>query len=604
MTGGRTTAPEVDATVSATCLADDPDDVGGKRLTIRLWEALAAHPLRTTAVLGAVVALVNVWWISEFRLQGGFDGDETSYLASAMRFRRILTSEGVVAFFAAVISNHRNGPLTSALSALTLRWSNPLVTAMVVQPLFHVVAALAVAALVRRLVGNRPALLAGLVALALPGGILAARSYQLVPAATAFLCMAVLALVASNRGQNTGWMAAYGASVGAMLISRTMTVAFLPGLFVATVIVLKWNWRNSSRVLLAGALTLMIAAPWWVHEWNSSIVPYLFRYGYGRGSNELGPSSPLVRALVRLGLIMVDIRPLLQVPAIAVCVGGAVVLLRRIRSGRELQNMLDAHRSLIAVWSVIGVSWCALLSSSNMGTWFQVPLEILAVAALVATGASLRPSIQRPLWMIVTVVSVANLLLIGSWQVGSTVRMDGGSTLSLPLFGGNETSHAIDFEAGDSRFAPTSTAAQRRQAMQDWALSENATAAAVQSVTPRRSRVMQTFIGDVRLFQSTTLELAEQLTGQGMSPWEAPSARSTIGDGEVSLEPFSSDLPRVLVAVRTKLRIEQEGYSPEPVLAEAENLGWILSRRIPLPDGGTVDILTHPSSLPNAGGQT
>ena len=208
------------------------DETGPGRLRRMLATALA-RPVLATAGLGLVVAVQNLWWIDRYRLQGGFDGDETSYLASALRFRRVLEAEGFWAYLDAARSNPRNGPLTSALSALLVNWSDPIVTALAIQPIFHVVAALAVAATVRRLAGGSAALVAGVVAVALPGGILAARAFQLVPAVTAFLCIAVLALVASERGRRTGWMIGFGAAVGAMLLSRTMTVGFLPGLAVA-----------------------------------------------------------------------------------------------------------------------------------------------------------------------------------------------------------------------------------------------------------------------------------------------------------------------------------------------------------------------------------
>ncbi len=555
--------------------------------------AVTRRPVRTTALLGVVVGAYNLWWVANHRFQGGFDGDETSYLATTLRFRRILDTEGLGAMLEAARHTFRNGPLVPFSAAFLVRDGSPISSAMSVQPIFHLIIAVAVAATVRRLAGDRPALVAGIVVLGLPGLLVSVRTFQLVMAVTASMAVAVWALVASDRGRRTGYLVVFGAAVGAMLLSRTMSVSYVPGLVIAAAVIAGGSRRGRAGLVLAAGVTLVVAAPWWIAEWDNSIYRYLFRYGYGSGSDPLGPEWPPLRVLVRLGLITTDVRPLMAFPAAILFVSGLLAARRSLRAGGA-KAFFERNRELIGVWSVVGVGWIALLSSSNIGTYFQLPLETIAVIGLASLPLRSRLRGRIGIWLIG--VAALNVVLLSHWSIGASIR-SGGATLSVPAFGGVETSQSIDYENGDARFRPMASDRERRAAMRDWARAQNETAAAVDSLTPPGATVMQTFLGDIRLYQATTLALAEELTGKGVSPWEAPTATSTTGDGTVDLSPTASgDLPRVLVAVRATTYTDQEGAPADPVLAEARSEGWTLARRVPLPDGGSVEIYTHPDN--------
>jgi 4-amino-4-deoxy-L-arabinose transferase-like glycosyltransferase len=562
---------------------------------VRRWLGAAIdRPVLATALVGMLVAGVNLRWILANRAQGGFDGDETSYLATAIRLRETLGAEGLVAFASEAMSNYRNGPLVPALSALAIQQGRPLASAMAIQPLFHLIAAVAVAATVERLAGRRAALVGGIATLGLPALLLSARSYQLVMGATACLAIAVWALVRSDRGRSVPHLLVFGAAVGAMLLSRTVMVSFLPGLVVAAVVLVERTRRSLLALGAAGAIAVVVAAPWWVGEWSNSIAPYLLRYGYGEGAAPLGPESPLARVGVRLGLLMADVRVLLIGPAIAAFVAGLLAGRRSIRAA-GWRTFVDRHRELVAIWSIVGLGWLALLSSSNIGTYFQLPLEVVAIVGLVSLP--IRSAWFGRLGPWVVAAALLNVALMSNWAIGSSVRV-GGSTLSLIAFGGVEVSQAIDFENSDPRFAPTASDAERQAAMAEWAAVHDHTAFAVQELTPEGGEVRQTFLGDVRLFQATSLALAAELTGLGRSPWEAPTATSTIGDGRVDLAPTDADgRPRVLVAVRATTYTEQEGLPADEVLAEATALGWMRTTQVPLPDGGQVELYVHPDNL-------
>lgn len=571
-----------------------------------------ARPVLTVAVAGALVACSHIWWVARHRLQGGFDGDEATYLSIALRYRSARQTFGLDGLGRTVLETPRNGPLTPLLSSFVVVGRNPLASALAVQAVLVAVAAVAVAVLARRLAGRGPALVAGIVVLGLPGMIVAARAYQPVPAVTATLAVAVAALVASDRGRRMWLLAVFGAAVGAMLLSRSMTVAFVPGLAVAAVIVLGINRRALRGVALAAVAASVIAGPWWASQFQASIAPYLWRYGYTAGNDtadDLGPASPLLRLLIRLGLLIVDVRAILLVPALVLAALAGWELVRRVRRSDVASRrsaalaILGRHRELVAVWVVVVMGWTALLSSRNTGTYFQLPLTVLAVAGMAGLSPLVRPPALRRLGAVFVVAAVVNLALVSRVDLGTTVRM-GGGTLAFALWAGSEGSQAIDFENGDRRFSATASWTEREEAMRDWAEAQNATAAAVDELTPSGGEVYQTFVGDIRLFQASTLELAARLTKRGVSPWEAPTARSRITDAPVSYAPMVGDRPRVIVAVRAasyQSFTGQEGYSPDPVLEESAAHGWQVARRIPLPDGGEVRILTHPDNQGRGG---
>lgn len=569
--------------------------------TASLWAAVQrvvtrciAHPVRTTAVLALIAAAAQVVWIVRYRPQGGFDGDEATYLANALRLHSELATSGPWAYLTAAADNGRVAPLVPALAVLPVAFGARSVPwAMSVQPVLYGVCAVVLSMLTLRASSSRPAaLVAGIVCLGLPVNIIAARSFHLSMAVACFLCLAVLALVSSDRGRRIGWMLLFGAAVGAMVTSRAVAISFVPGLGLAMLVLLRWQWRSVRNVALAALAAVAVAAPWWIASWDA-IGPYLFEFGYGGGGDELGPSSPLLRLAVRLGLMEVEVRPLLLVPALAVAAVVARALWRRARGPGG--PWPEPTRAVVAIWIVVLGGLVVLLSSSNIGTYIQTPLVVLAVAGLAAAAGVVGGRVVRVAGVAACVAAALNLVLVGRWDVGSGIELPDTSA-SILLFGGTESMQAINFADGDPRFASGASAATRRRAEQDWAGAADALAAAVERARPGNGDMMQTFFGDVRLLEAGTLLLAEQLSGDGISTWEAPTARSAVDTDTVPLEPTYDGRARVLVAVDTARRDEQEGLDPAPWLREARAAGWRVDQRVPLPDGGVALVLVHPES--------
>lgn len=565
------------------------------RVSVRVSSWVRRHPVRATAVIAAVAAAAQMWWIAAHCRQGAFDGDQAGYLSTALRFEGRFRADGLGGLLDDVLHNYRIGPLVPLLSVpFLVVGGRSVVWAMAIIPIFYFALAVLTSAIVVRCSSAAASFAAGIVALGLPVTIISARSYHLALPAAAFLLTAVWALLVSDRGRSWKAMVLFGAAVGAMMITRTASATFLPGLALATVLHVRWSAAAVARLAGAAAACAAVAAPWWVTSWQS-VWDYMVKFGYGTGADDLGPSSPLERAAVRIGVMSIEVRPLLYLPALVVLVTAGVRWWRG--HGKRRPSRAAWSSPLAVVWSVLVLGGLGLTTSSNIGTYLQTPLVMLAVAGVAMVGAATGGRVVRGATKVAVIGAVANLLLVSNWAIGSGIPIT-QTSYSIVLFGGIETTYAIDFADGDPRFLPTASDSDRAEATEDWADAANRLAAALHRVEPPSKDMMYTFFGDIRLLEAGTLALATQLTGNGIHQWESPTARSTVGDGIVPLDPFRAGVPRVLVAVVAARRTTQEGYPPGPVIDQAEAAGWKVSERVRLPDGGVALVFTHPDSLP------
>jgi 4-amino-4-deoxy-L-arabinose transferase-like glycosyltransferase len=286
----------------------------------RAVQIASARPCWTIAALGALLAVGNQWWVRRNRFLGATDADEAGYLATALRFQRsALDGPGVLWDR---ITESTSGPLVPLLSLpFTHLDGRNVWGAQAIQPVLHVIAAVAVTGITVRLAHRRAGLLAGVLALALPTALVAARSYQFNLGASAFLLGAVWALLASDRGRRPWPMAAMGLCAAAMTMSRTMTVGYLPALALGAAIGIRWDRRGLRSAGIAAGAFLLAAGPWWLTSWDGATA-YLRRNGSSEFSEYWGPADVAGRVVERLGRLLVDLRiPLLLLGTVVVVLG-------------------------------------------------------------------------------------------------------------------------------------------------------------------------------------------------------------------------------------------------------------------------------------------
>ena len=558
--------------------------------------ALRDHPVRTTAVVGAVLALVQAWWLTTHRHPGGFGVDESNYLTMVFRFRASLLDGGPLELVDRVLGYPQHGPLVPLLSVpFTLIGPNSATAALLVQPLLYLLVAVAMAALVSRLSTPSAALVAGLVTLGIPVMIVDARAYQFVLGSSLFLICSVLALVSSERGERRSQMVWFGLAVGCLLLSRTMVIAFLPGLAVG------W-WISSSRsrqaltnLALASGVAAAVALPWWLAQ-RDTVGKYLFSFGYGHGATQIDAVPLALRLPVRMGFAMTELRLPLVVPTVIVVVAAIVAAVRWKRSGRTLRTWPVASRSLATAAAVAGVGLLALLSSSNMGTGFQVPLELIGLAVVAAVGGRLGGAPIKVATAIALLAASVNIVAISWFRPFADVDND-TATMSIAFFGGTEEQQHQDFSIDEPRFASGAPWGERAAAESDWFHANQSIVDAVRQVEPPDERAVITMIGENRLVNSSTLSLVNQLDGDPDRVVQSPATPEAQIYGNVNLDPrTSSGEPRVLVAVLPRASGTGERYTADEFLPEATAGGWVEQRRLELPSHNTALVLTHPDS--------
>mgnify|MGYP002078509811 CR=1 FL=1 len=344
----------------------------------------------------ALVAL-HAAWLRTHRSGGPLDIDEAAYLTLA---------------FQTTNADHRivTGPLilwqnTGALAPLVPLTTAPLHLVLgrsievshLTNLVFFPITVVATYLLARRLAPAWWAALAATVVATAPAITDYTRHYHYALAATATFTVALLALVRSRRLDHRGWSLAFGVALGAVLLSRTYLLAFVPGLVLAAAVL---AWRAPDRRRTAGHLLLalvvggVLAGSWYLFS-APEIWDYLTGYGYGDDSSRYGAASVTslqwwlsdAVAVVSDGLYL----PFTIALAVGAGAGLATVVRSRERGTRRslLRLVLDSDAFPLLV--AIAAGFAALLTSRNQGTGFVLPLLPASVVLAVALTARARP---------------------------------------------------------------------------------------------------------------------------------------------------------------------------------------------------------------------
>lgn len=547
--------------------------------------ALAArHPAATVAVVGSLLLVGHAVWLWQHRQLGSFDADEAGYLATAFRNARLLRTDPLA--LPRSIGGSGAAPLVPILGTpLALLAPTEPRVAMLLQPLLAVAAAAGVAGLVRRLAGPWAAIAAGLCFLPVPTMVFAAQSYWFGLGATVAYVGALWALVSSERLTNRHALT-FGACLAAAILARTMMLGYLPGLLLAGAVVAGRARRSWIGLAKAVAVLVVLAGPWYVVA-RDGIFGYLFSYGYGETAAVYGQGGPGERVLTRLGRIQED---LASPPVIALAVVVALLGLVAWIAGDERLP----RRTLAALGIAALGGFGALVTTTNAGVWFELPL----VALLVALAAACVARAPRPAALVV----VALLLLGGVAQLAVSWWWIGPEVASVPLVdpGNRSSQYEYAFTGVDERFLP-----ERRdeveQASAEWA----ALSRRIEVDLRREDESEQTVIsvaGSFPLFNANTVMLSGELAG--WTPRIRVADTSDGADLDEQLSPRTSaragggggEVERVLVVADHDFQAFPADVGARRFEAEARRRGWEVTATYPMPTGGEVRVLRHRST--------
>ena len=265
-----------------------------------MWRSISERRRWAAVVALAALALaaINVWWVSTYRQGYPLDVDEAGYTAIALVDYEELNAGGLDQWREAVLRQAPTAPLLPAITSLAYVVRAGTLEGFVVLSGFLVLLALAAYGIGERLAGPRLGALAAIVTPTAPGAFLFSREFVFAMPAAALLAVAVYFLLRSDGLRARRWAIACGAALGLMLLARTMTIAFVPGVLVAGVVamVARAEGDLGRRLLNLGLLALTgaaVAATWYAQNMDS-VLDYLTSYGYGEQSSNFGSGDTVL----------------------------------------------------------------------------------------------------------------------------------------------------------------------------------------------------------------------------------------------------------------------------------------------------------------------
>jgi 4-amino-4-deoxy-L-arabinose transferase-like glycosyltransferase len=339
----------------------------------------------------AVFLGVGWAWIWNFRDPLLLDIDEAGYLRMSVNNLHALQAGGFENWLRAVFWPSPYAPVVPAITSLVMSafGTDPRTGMMV--PLFSaVVCAVATYGLALRLTRSHlAALLAVALFLSCQSLITYSRDFHYSVPAAAAMTSAIWFGTLSNGFRRLGWSIAFGVMMGLLPLSRSMTLAFVPGIFLGfgiAVLAGGLSWRQILNGLVAVIVCVVLVCLWLVPSWQL-LTEYLITYGYGDRAGEYGPKSSFLS--VDSWLMSVKILAyMVYLPQFFLLVAGALAWV--IFAGRRVASVGKPRlRAILAspylpplVALLAGVT--ALTSSANKGSAFWLPLLPICFSFLAA----------------------------------------------------------------------------------------------------------------------------------------------------------------------------------------------------------------------------
>jgi hypothetical protein len=384
--------------------------------------------------------VLHVVWLARFSFGYVTEWDESGYISIALNNSHALSADGPFSLVSTVLEQGVQAPFVP-LSAVPFNvlFGSGVDASLLVEPVFFAVLVVATYAIGRRLTTPWWALLAALAVATAPVLSDFTRIFHFSVPAAAFLVSALWALMKSEGLTRRRWAIACGLLLGLMVLSRSMTIGYLPGFAAAAVLPIlfggEWRVRLVNFVLLC-ASGAALAALWYLPN-AESVGSYLLNFGYGAESEAYGAEhSPLSIAYWtrEAGALFDDLYlPLgaaLSLCAIAALVSALVRLRRGQPSLQQAKAWLLTDAALAAV--IVLEGYVALTSSKNQGTAFALPwLPILIVLICAAIATIPQRPVRIAAASLIAAVSLLNLTMKSGFVPGA----GDPRTAEVPLLG-------------------------------------------------------------------------------------------------------------------------------------------------------------------------
>jgi len=558
------------------------------------------RPRLVVVALALLLLIANGVWIWVHRHGGAFTIDEAGYLSYSLTDYHAWQTGGLPSVIGMALHEQVQPPLVPLLSAATyvLIGRANIMAALGLELLAYGVIVVLTYSITRDLAGRAAGVAAAVAVSAAPIILDYAHLYMYALPAAAFGTVTVWAALRSRQMSKLRWSVVWGVALGAMLISRTMTIAFVPAFVLLGVIhvgVSDDKPRSIGGLACGLVAAAAVAAPWWIVSGGGAWA-YLTSFGYGGQSAAYGGSRSIFSWPAWVSFLRQNLNLYIWLPLGLVLFLGAVALavklvtwLRRRprRSVRGVRGVLSSGWIYLAV--VVGEGLDALESSGNVGTGFLTPLVpamfALAIGALISMTAR-RRSLSMLAVAVVIAASVPSLL-------GKLALDDPSSqpvAVTVPVLGKvvvvDVRSYFDDYLVASGELDPQDPSASR------WRAANAALTRAVNSLASRETESAGVIFAFDQYFINPNTFWLQELEDHGVSP------------GFALLAPPGGSTPSYSAQISSALGVEhgiiltspdRTGIIP-PVVDQtavaraATQLGFVLQGSVGLPDHSVVEV--------------
>jgi hypothetical protein len=412
-----------------------PDE--GERMFGFLWR----RAKQVVVLLMGLFIAINVRWVWLYRHGQPFNIDEAGYLSQSLMDYHGLIHGGAYGFVSSIEAYGIQAPITSALAALLYLGFGPHPTVGFLVPILAGAGVIAATYQIGCSIGSRAVgLLAALLVASCPAIINYTRVFQFSLPAAFMTAMALLAILKSDGFKRTYWGLACGIFCGLMPLSRTMTLAFVPGVACAAILFTITRVGGMRRRLLtlacAGALALATTALWLAPNY-APVFQYLIEFGYGDHAAEYGTKASLF-SLSEWQQRAQILEWYIYLPYfLTLCAGGVAglwVVARRVAKegfARASHAFLKSPATVLLVF--VTEANIALATSSNAGDGFLIPIIPIEITLAVWAIWKIADQGRR------STIPVAGALLVGAAGVIPTIDFHSPTAapwlINIPILG-------------------------------------------------------------------------------------------------------------------------------------------------------------------------
>jgi len=539
-----------------------------------------------------VMAVINVWWVATYRHGYPMDVDENGYTMIGVVNFLNFENAGLSGWWESVQNQTPNAPLLPALTSIVLIFNPGIMQGFGVLILFGALLTLATYGIGERLAGPRLGALAALAVGTSQGIFVFTHEYIFALPTAAFLSCSVYALIRSEGMLRWRWAVACGAAIGLMMLSRTMAVAFLPGIGVAALLPIVLNYRDElkKRLLNLGLLVVsavLVAATWYWKNFGP-VYDYLTEFGYGSQAKNFGESSSTlswerfksVAEKIIQGDLLVPMSLLVVIGLVACGVAVAQRLLGAEDRRAEALRILGSNA--MALFIVAGAGFGALMSSQNGGFGFTFPVAMLlpplAVVALRFYRAAIVPAA-------VLVVAIAAVNLLANSNLSDDISEP--RLVEVPAFGEMPWISGEPAAVGNVRQQAPGPRTRFTSADEGYvAVDKEMAKTLLEKIAPEGTPRLVAFASRNRVVSTNSIGLAGTVDFRRGIPFTQLLAEpDSIAHYEEQITGPDLGEPTAVVTTSTEAGDFEPLVTQAKVETALKNLDFSLVRQVPMPDG-------------------